>query len=113
LGIVAEALHRGKEDLSVSGVFKKLDTLARVSGQGSQEQKIQLLADLLSGVDSLSARYIARIPLGKLRLGFSDMTMLDGLSWILAGDKSLRMQLEAVYNVRPDIGLLAQNVKED
>ncbi len=113
LGATAQTLHKGKGTLTVSDVFKKLDTLARVGGEGSQEQKIQLLADLLRGVDSLSARYVARIPLGKLRLGFSDMTMLDALSWMEAGDKSLRPRLEAVYSVRPDIGLLAKNVKED
>ncbi|MCX6791448.1 MAG: ATP-dependent DNA ligase [Candidatus Gottesmanbacteria bacterium] len=96
---------------SVHDVFVKLDELARVRGAGSQEKKIGLLADLLSHVDALSSRYIVRIPLDKLRLGFSDMTILDALSWMEVGDKSLRGRLEAVYNVRPDIGLLAAEVK--
>ncbi len=113
LGAAAEALHKGAGKLTVSEVFTLLDTLARVGGQGSQEKKISLLADLLKGVDALSARYIARIPLDKLRLGFSDMTILDALSWMEAGNKSLRPRLEEAYNVRPDIGFIATTVKSD
>jgi len=113
LGKVAESMHRGKGILTITEVFKKLDLLARVGGEGSQEKKIGLLADLLKGVDALSARYIARIPLDKLRLGFSDMTILDAISWMITGDKSLRPRLEDVYNMRPDIGLLATEVKKD
>lgn len=101
-----------KHHISVTGVFEKLLTLAMESGAGSQEKKITILADLLASVDPLSARYIVRIPLDKLRLGFSDMTVLDALSWMLGGDKSQRIRLEEVYNIRPDIGLLAEQVKE-
>ncbi len=113
LGIAAERCHPagGKSNLSVFDVFEKLFAVAREGGAGSQEKKITFLAQLLSGVDAVSARYIARIPLDKLRLGFSDMTILDALSWMLAGDKSLRAKLEEAYNVRPDIGYLAQAVK--
>ncbi len=113
LGSAAQSLHRGGGTMRVSDVFAKLDALSRVGGQGSQEKKIALLADLLKGVDGLSARYLARIPLDKLRLGFSDMTILDALSFMEAGNKSLRPRLEEVYNVRPDIGLLAQTVKSE
>ncbi len=113
LGTTAESFHKGGGTLSVSEVYHMLDALARVAGAGSQEKKIGLLADLLSHVDVVSARYIARIPLDKLRLGFSDMTILDALSWMETGDKSLRGRLEAAYNVRPDIGLLAMEVKKE
>lgn len=113
LGAAAQALHKGSGNLTVGDVYKALDALARVGGAGSQEKKVGMLADLLKGVDSLSARYVARIPLDKLRLGFSDMTILDALSWMEAGNKSLRPRLEAVYNVRPDIGLLATEFKKE
>lgn len=120
LGIAAETfshqssvVRKHQKQLSIHDVFEKLLVLAKESGTGSQEKKISLLAELLAASDSLSARYIARIPLDKLRLGFSDMTMLDSLSWMLAGDKSQRVELERAYNVRPDIGLLATTVKEN
>ena len=112
LGTVAEKMHIGKgEKLTVSEVFQIFCTITQMSGAGSQEKKIVCIADLLKQVESQSARYIARIPLDKLRLGFSDMTILDSLSWMVTGDKSLRNKLEDAYNVRPDIGLLAQTVK--
>ncbi len=114
LGTTAEALHTGThKKLSVLAVFEQFYAITQLSGAGSQEKKITEIASLLSQVDSLSARYIARIPLDKLRLGFSDMTILDSLSWMVAKDKSLRAPLEDAYNVRPDIGLLAQTVKAD
>jgi len=111
LGAAAETLHKGSGNLTVSDVYKKLDALARVGGEGSQEKKISILSELLKNIDATSARYLVRIPLDKLRLGFSDMTILDALSWMESGDKSLRPRLEAAYNVRPDIGYLAMTVK--
>jgi len=93
-------------------VFKSLQQLAITSGTGSQEKKITLLSDLITELDSLSVRYLLRIPLDKLRLGFSDMTMLDGLSWMLHGDKTYRDRLEAAYDVRPDFSYIATQVKK-
>lgn len=98
--------------LSVREVYEKLYAITQESGEGSQEKKITILSDILSSVDALSARYVVRIPLDKLRLGFSDMTMLDALSWMMSGDKSHRDELERAYNVRPDIGFIAETVKE-
>ena len=114
IGKAAEALHAGRaKPLRVSGLYAKLRDVAMASGQGSQEQKITILADLLARVDAKTARFIARIPLDKLRLGFSEMTILDALSWMLAGDKSYRKKLEEAYDVRPDIGFIAETVKKD
>lgn len=101
-----------KKDLSVIEVFHKLDEIARSGGEGSQDKKIQLLAGLINDLDPLSSRYIVRIPLGVLRLGFSDMTILDALSWMITGDKSLRPSLQTAYHVRPDLGVIGKIVKE-
>ena len=51
------------------------------------------LAKLLSDLDQLSAKFVARIVLGRLRLGFSDKTILDALSVAERGDKSARKKL--------------------
>ncbi|MBI3980859.1 ATP-dependent DNA ligase [Candidatus Microgenomates bacterium] len=115
LGIVAEQLRAeagGKGDkLLVVKVYEKLSEVAFFSGPGSVEKKITMLSELFSNLDSLSCRYIARIPLNKLRLGFSDMTILDGLSWMLSGTKKDRPAIEAAYNVRPDLGFIAETIK--
>lgn len=98
--------------LSVSDVYGKLLHIAKDAGEGSQERKIGGMAGLFSGADPLSARFIARIPVGRLRLGFSDKTVIDALSFLLAGDKSAKPALEKVYQVLPDVGLLAKRSKE-
>jgi len=114
LGNAAEDLKKRVpgETLAIKKVFTLLSEIATAQGAGSQEKKLQLLAQLIKQVDPLSARYIVRIPLNKLRLGFSDMTILDSLSWMLTGDKSQRKAIETAYNVRPDLGFIAGTLKE-
>lgn len=113
LGSVAQELAKGKgKGLSVSQVYDKLVKIAQDEGAGSQERKIEETAKLLADLGPLSARFVARIPVGKLRLGFSDMTILDALSVMLKGDKSARGELEAAFNVTADIGKIARSAKE-
>lgn len=97
--------------LSISFVFRSLTEIAAQSGEKSQERKLNQTADLLKKLDPLGAKFVVRIILGKLRLGFSDKTVLDALSFMTAGDKSARKEIEAVYNVRPDVGWLAREIK--
>ena len=116
LGDVALVLaqKRGKYkdgSFGVLEVYRRLHAVAAAGGEGSQEKKLSLMADLLGELDPLSAKYVVRIPLGKLRLGFSDATMLDGLSLMTVGDKSARKTIEAAYNVLSDIGQIALRVK--
>ena len=121
LGLVAEKLKidngphfakasRGKK-LTVLDVYGKLKGIAEDGGQGSQERKVHGLAELFKGVDAVGAKYVARMVVGRLRLGFSVMTIIDALSWMKKGDKSLRGELEQAYYVRADIGALAREVK--
>lgn len=114
IGKTAEYLHKGGASaLTVSQLFDTLTDVAIAGGEGSQERKISLLAGLLGKLDARSTRYVMRIPLDKLRLGFSEMTMLDALSWMLSKDKSHRKALEEAYNVHTDIGFIAETVKKE
>lgn len=99
-------------DLSITQVYNQLVTIAQYTGSGSQEQKLTSLSQLLASLDPASAKYVVRIVLGKLRLGFSDMTVLDALSHLITGDKSGRAKLEEAYQLAPDIGALARLVKQ-
>lgn len=101
-----------QEDLEVVAVFDRLHRLATESGDGSVERKASLLSHLISQLDSLSCRYLVRIPAGQMRLGFSDMTVLDAFSWFLGGDKTKRAAIEAAFHVRPDLGYIGQVIKE-
>jgi len=101
-----------EKDLTINEVYEELRKLAVSSGEGSQERKINILANLIRQLDSLSTRYLIRMPQGVMRLGFSDMTVLDALSWMLKGDKSLRPEIEKAYHVRPDLGFIGKTIKE-
>lgn len=97
---------------SVTQVYEILYGIALDDGEGSVERKLIKTSDLLKQVDPKSARYIARIPVGKLRLGFSDKTILDALSWMESGSKSEKPMLEKAFQVVPDVGMLASEVKK-
>ncbi len=100
-----------KGDYETLWVYKELLVIANEAGEGSVERKIDKMASLLEKLDGLGVRYVVRILLGKMRLGFSEMTILDGLSWMTAGDKSLRLPVEDAYNVVADVGEIARNIK--
>ncbi len=101
-----------EEPLTVVDVYRDLNKIHRITGIGSQELKEELIEQLLRSLDPLSAKFVVRIVLGKLRLGFSDMTLLDAFSWMACGDKSIREPLENAYNICADIGAIIKNLKE-
>jgi len=112
MGDVVESIAKGKgKGLTVSQVYDRARKIAQDEGEGSQDRKIKEMAALLKDLDPLSAKFVARIPIGKLRLGFSDKTILDALSWAENGDKSLKSNLEKAYRTTPDVGALAKKVK--
>ena len=109
LGSAAECLtkHRGT-DLSVSDVFTRLREVAQADGVGSQDRKVQGVVALLQELDARSNRYLPRIPIGRLRLGVGDPTVMDALSAAKVGDKSERQVVERAYNLTSDLGLVAR-----
>jgi DNA ligase-1 len=115
LGEVAFSLKQKQaipeENITLAEVYAQLKSLATDGGTGSQERKVTSLAQLLGSVDALGAKYIARIVAGRLRLGFSDMTVLDALSVMLGGNKSARKELELAYQVFPNVGEIARLTK--
>ena len=115
LGLTAEKLSPVAQSSkqSVEAVFEKLTEITKINGEGSVEKKINLLAEIFKVSDPLSACFIARIPIDKMRLGFSDMTVLEGLSWMIGGTKKLKTSFESAYNIRPDLGYIAKKIKED
>ncbi|MBM4402056.1 MAG: DNA ligase, partial [Candidatus Cloacimonetes bacterium] len=120
LGLVAERLAtaealkelKRRGGLSVVETYKRLYEIAIASGAGSQEKKIKLFSELLSQVEPLSAKYLVRIPLGRMRLGLADKTLIEALSWLRKGDKSMKGEVEKYYFVYPDIGVIAKEFKK-
>jgi len=101
-----------EKDIEVIEVYNIFYRLATASGVGSQEVKISLLSQLIRQLDSLSSRFLVRLPTGNIRMGFSDMTVLDALSWMIKNDKSLRPILQKAYHVRPELGFISRLLKE-
>jgi DNA ligase-1 len=123
LGSAIEDLRRDKKGgiLLIEEVFEKLVEIAKTTGIGSQEKKLNLLVDLLSKTSGLEAKYIIRTILGTLRLGVGEMIFLYGLNKAFGGDpegkqssygasKKGKETLEYAFNVLSDLGEVAYAV---
>ncbi len=115
LGIVTEKLLENKmqmalftKELTIGYVYDQFCKIAKTSGHGSQDTKIDLLVELLNNAKPLEGKYIVRIPLNRLRLGVGDPTIIDALSTAKKGDKSDREILERAYNLCSDLGDVAE-----
>ena len=130
------------EDLTVEKVFSNLKKMAQTEGTGSQELKKKLLAELFNSASPLEARYLARIPLGNIRLGIGDPTIMDAFAMILTKEEykefekekqkterkkeqkeiedkqrqlkyEIREKIEGAYNVDSDLVEIAQILKKE
>lgn len=75
LGLAAEKLMEkrkqttlSKKELTIDNVFENMRRLPEVTGSGSQDKKIAIIAELLSAASPLESRYIIRIALGQMRI---------------------------------------------
>jgi DNA ligase-1 len=112
LGLAAEELLNATTagrtpSLQVTTVVDTLFLIAEAEGPGSQGQKLDLLAGLLTEATPLEARYLLRLVTGGLRLGIGTPTVLDALAQVYAGGRAARPVLERAYNICSDIGRVA------
>ncbi|MEM2939911.1 MAG: ATP-dependent DNA ligase [Candidatus Bathyarchaeia archaeon] len=101
-----------QKPLTVERVYQTLDKIAKASGEGSIDLKVNLLAGLLADASPKDAKYIIRTVTGKLRLGIADMTVLDALAIAYGGGKDARDIIERVYNISSDLGKVARVLAE-
>ena len=102
-----------KRSLTVKTVYETFDKIAKARGSGSVETKIRLLISLLNDATPLEGKFIARMAVGRLRLGVADMTVLDGLAVAYGGDKVAREPIERAYNLSSDLGYVADVVAHE
>ena len=120
LGLVAErllqkptksvgllAFTQAESKLTFEKVYNTLKRIAFLQGEGSREQKIRLLAGLLTEAKPKEAKYIVRFVQGRLRLGVGDATIMDALAQLVGGAHA-RTVIERAYNLRADLGLVAK-----
>ena len=111
--LLEQGSWHSEESLTLVQVYHELEKLEKISGTKSHELRVAMLKDIIAQVSPRDAGLIVRMVLGKLRLGFSEMTIVDALSWMVSGDKSHRHTIEEAYNVTADLGLIAEEVKRD
>ncbi len=119
MGIAAETMKAGSRlkpmisaHLSVSDVYARMRAIAAAGGPGSKEQKVRMLSELVAAATPLEARYLVRYPLGELRLGVGDATILEALALMSSGERGGKRLLEAAYNICSDLGEIAESVKK-
>lgn len=114
LGLVVFERWTGLDTgLTLHQIYHQLIEIAQMSGTGSTEKRSKALIEILNKVDALGAKFIVRIVTKTMRLGFSDMTFLDALSWMECGSKKLTPVIEHAYNICADLGLVAYTLKSE
>ena len=106
-----ELSHKTTSNIDINYTHKYLSQIAYLEGAGSQEKKLIQLVKLFEELDKLSLKYIVRIILGTTRLGFTATTVVDALSYLVTGDKSLSDKIESSYNIHPDIAQITKQIK--
>nr|MCK4930021.1 ATP-dependent DNA ligase [Nanoarchaeota archaeon] len=109
LGLVAEKLVTKKsqatlfsKELTTEKVFNNLRKLPTLEGAGSVDQKIKIIAELLSSAKPLEARYVVRTVLEDLRVGVGSGSIRDALVWAFF-DKKVRVHYdEKEKTISPD-----------
>jgi DNA ligase-1 len=115
IGKTAEQYSRGTQQaLTVSEVYQTVYRVATLCGEGSVDQKIDLLSALFLQLSPTEAKYVARFVAGKLRLGVGDATILEALALSketgpLRGNKTA---LDRAYHLTSDLGLVAKTLYE-
>lgn len=114
LGSVAEKLvapPRARK-MTVSGAYRSLLEIARTTGSGSIDRKIQLLAGLLRQCSGPEARWVVRFVSGRIRLGVGPLTMLEAVARRFEQPAQARAALERAWSLCSDLGLVLKTARE-
>ena len=116
LGLVAEECIKTKKQssffkkqLTVDKAFENIKQLASVSGAGSQDRKLNLIAELLVSAKPKEARYVVRTILETLRIGVAEGIVRDAIAKAFAAAADL---VEHAWNLLPDYGEIAKVARE-
>ncbi len=100
----------GQESLTIKKVFANLQEISEQGGSGSQDRKLDLIAELLAQATPQEAKYIVRTVLEQLRIGVAEGIVRDAVA--SAYDVSVDA-VEYAWNLLPDFGEVAKAAKEN
>jgi len=116
LGIAVEECIKSKRQstlsrkkLDVDKVFENVQKLAAIGGAGSQDKKLNLIAELLTSANPKEAKYITRTILGTLRIGVAEGIIRDAIAKAFDVDAKI---VEDAWNLNADYGEIARIAKE-
>ena len=127
LGLTAEVCIKSrkqvilfKRKLTVDTVFENLQKLAYITGAGSQDRKLNLIAELLVSAQPKEARYVVRTILQELRIGVAEGIIRDAIVEAFLYKKEMSKEeknkmiatVEYAWNIVSDFGEIAKIAKE-
>ncbi|MDI6826036.1 MAG: ATP-dependent DNA ligase [Candidatus Aenigmarchaeota archaeon] len=109
-----------KKKLTVNTVFENLQKLAYITGVGSQDRKLNLIAELLVSAKPKEARYVVRTILQELRVGVAEGIIRDAIVEAFLYKEGMSKEeknemaaaVEYAWNILSDFGEIAKIAKE-
>jgi len=115
LGLVVEILSKSKKqttlgvkELSMEKVFENLQLIAKQTGGGSQDRKMNLIAELLAQAKSKESKYVVRTALGELRIGVAEGIIRNAIAEAFGVSSAI---VENAWFLNPDYGEIAKIAK--
>lgn len=116
LGLVAEDCMKSKKQkvflkktLTIQLVFDNIQKLATLTGSGSQEKKLNLIAELLVSSEPIEARYVIRTILETMRIGVAEGIIRNSIAKSFNVDAKI---VEDAWFLRADYGEIARITKQ-
>ncbi|WP_122090957.1 ATP-dependent DNA ligase [Halalkalicoccus subterraneus] len=101
------------DTLDIQTVYETLRGLTEYEGTGSQDRRINDIANLLADAEPNEARYIVRTIVGAMRLGVGEGTIRDALATaFLDGSDEAIQTVERAYEVTNDFRTVGETARE-
>ncbi|MBS3052125.1 MAG: ATP-dependent DNA ligase [Candidatus Aenigmarchaeota archaeon] len=110
-----------KKMLTIDNIFNNIQQLSFMSGHGSQDRKLNLIAELLVSASPKEAKYIVRTILEELRVGVGEGIIRDAIvKAFLVSENTTKEEkneitkiVENAWCIFSDFGQVAKIAKED
>ncbi|MCL4397330.1 ATP-dependent DNA ligase [Candidatus Parvarchaeota archaeon] len=110
LGEIAEKESNtsNNQKTDITEVYGKLLKIANISGEGSIDEKIKELSELIANISPIESKFVIRFVMGKLRLGVGEATIMEALSKARTGSRKFKVNIERAFNLCSDLGYVAE-----